>query len=106
MIFQCKFWAVVKVERNYTSDGSLHARDVFADVEGLWDDKTEAECWVAGQTPKIGPNAMDIKHKWDYTTEAYVIVPCADIKASCMSDIETKCEEAAKLQLAGIGVTA
>ena len=104
MIFDCNFWAVVKVEHVHAPDGSLCEHDTFSYFEGMWDTKEAADAWIAQQTPKTGPSELDIAYRWHYQTDHYVVVPCSGVQAKSMSDVETKCEEAAKLQLAGIGV--
>ena len=106
MIFECQFWAVVKVEYVHFPGGKIDDNDTWSCFQGMWDKEDRAREWAAQQKTKGGPTKADVVHEWDYCTEHYVVVPCANVQATCLDDLGTKCETAAELQLDGVGVAA
>ena len=104
MIFDCKFWAVVKVETGHRPDGSIDSTMIFALFQGVWDSQQAAETWAKAQPAKKGPSAIAIEYQWDYDTEEFIVIPCAGVKAQCLSDLENMLEKSAKLIAAGVGV--
>lgn len=100
MIFDCSFWAVVRVDIAHNADDSICEQDTIADVVGVWDQRDMAEHFIAKQNPKKERSTWETG---DYCTEAYFCIPCSNLKVQHLFEVERKLEESAKLLVMGIG---
>ncbi len=98
MIFDCKLWAVVRVDIANNADGSIVERDTTASIGGLWDTITAANRWTEQQKP-VTERPHYYPADEGYATEAYIVIPCLWPQLKYLSDLERIVEAAAKLQV-------